>query len=207
MARTAPSAPADAAEQIAAEKAERSRQYRASQTTRNLIAALLATLGVVVIIMLMVPRAEAPPREPIDVAGIAANVESSYDRPVLVPEVPEGWLVNGARVEPDLVPSWGVILVPDEISFVNVAQGFGGDATWAAQKLAGTAPTDTVTIDGLTWDVYEIDDPSRTGNVSYGLGLQAGDDHVLIYGSASPEVTAEVASGLSAQIKVLKETP
>ncbi|MGC5170791.1 DUF4245 family protein [Microbacterium sp. DT81.1] len=199
--------PAQSPDDVAADKAERSRAYRASQTTRNLIAAMLATLAVVLVIILAVPRGEPAPRPPIDVAAVAQGVEETYDRAVLVADVPETWRVNGAQVEADAIAAWEVIYVPDENSFLRLAQGFDAGETWAAQVLRGAAPTGTATIDGLTWDTYEIAQPSRNANVSYALGIQAGPDHVLLYGSASPETTALVAGGLTDQIRALQEAP
>jgi len=193
------------ADRVAAEKAERSRAYRASQTTRNLIAAMLVTLAVVLVVVLGVPRGEPAPRPSIDVAAVAEGVEETYSRDVLVADVPDSWLVNGARVEADAIAAWEVIYVPDDNSFLRVAQGFDAGETWAAQTLQGAAPTGTVTIDGLTWDEYEIANPSRNGNVSYALGIQAGADHVLVYGSADPEITALVAESLTEQIRGLQE--
>jgi len=193
------------ADDVAAEKAERSRAYRASQTTRNLVAAMLVTLAVVFVIVLAVPRGEPAPRPPIDVAAVAEGVEDTYDRPVLVAEVPDTWRVNGARVDADTIVTWEVIYVPDENSFLRLAQGFDADETWAAQVLKGAAPTGTEAIDGLSWDRYEIADPSRSGNVSYALGIQAGPDHVLVYGSADAEATAVVAQSLTEQIRALQE--
>ncbi|HWI32532.1 MAG TPA: DUF4245 family protein [Microbacterium sp.] len=192
-------------DEIAADKAERSRNYRASQTMRNLVAALLATLVVVVVIVLGVPRGEPAPRPAIDVAAVAHGVEDTYGREVIVPVVPESWRVNGAQVEADAVATWGIIYVPDENSFLRVAQGFDADRTWAAQLLKGAAPNGTITLDGLSWDRYEIADPSRNANVSYALGIQAGPDHIVVYGSADPETTAQVAGSIADQVRALQE--
>ena len=54
----------ETAQETADRKAEFSRTYRASQNTRNLIAALLVTLAVVVVIVFAVPRGSLPEREP-----------------------------------------------------------------------------------------------------------------------------------------------
>lgn len=204
MARSRDLGPTETPQQVADAKAERSANYRASQTTRNLIAAMIATVAVVAVIVLAVPRGEPAPRAPIDVASVAEGIVDTYDRPVVVPEVPGSWLINGAAVEADAIPRWGIVYVPDENSFVNVSQGFDADETWAAQQLGGASPTGTITVDGIAWDRYEISDPSRNANISYALGTQAGTDHILIYGSASPETTRLVAEGLTEQVRELQ---
>lgn len=197
----------ETAAETAARKAESSRVYRSSQTTRNLIAALLVTLGIVLIIVLGVPRGEPAATEDVDVAAAAMEISDGYDRAIIVPDVPDEWRVNAADVMSDTVPAWTIVLAPGDGSYIRLAQAFDADETWAAQVLRGAAPVDTLTIEGITWDVYEIADPESAGNVAYALGTQAGGDHVLIYGSASPETTAAVAASVADEIDDLtKET-
>jgi hypothetical protein len=66
------------------------------------------------------------------------------------------------------------------------------------------APTGTETIDGLSWDVYDLGDRG-TANVTYALGTQAGPDYVLLYGSRSADSTKKLAESLTAQLSDLKE--
>lgn len=197
--------PAQTAEEIAEQKAARSAAYRQSQTFRNLVVALLASLVVVAVIFFAVPRGTPAPRPQIDVAEVAERVSDSYQRDVVVPEIPESWGVNVAEVTPGAPSVWQVVYTPDEVSFLDLAQAFDGDDTWAAQQLGGAAPTGTVTIDGIAWSEYEISNPDAHGNVSYALGTQAGADHVLLYGSASSETAAELAELVADQVRALQE--
>jgi len=197
----------ETAQETADRKAESSRIYRSSQTFRNLIAALLATVAVVVVIVFAVPRGEAPARQPIDVAKIAADVESSMQRPAVVPEVGDGWRVNAAELQGGSPVVWNITLAPeaaDERGFIRIAQAFGADVSWAPQILNGMAPTGTTTIDGQAWDVFDIGSRG-TANITYALGTQAGPDYVLLYGSRSAGSTAELAAALSPQMDDLKE--
>lgn len=193
-------------DETAARKAESSRIHRGSQNFRNLIAALLASFAVVAVVIWGVPHGEAPERPPIDVAAIAADVEETTGHDVLVPEVPDGWLVNAAQLESGEMAAWTIAYVPSETGFLRLAQGFSADETWAAQMLGGAAPRDAMTIEGISWDVYEIADPDANANVSYALGTQAGADHVLVYGSSEPEVAADLAADLTDQIEVLAQS-
>lgn len=195
-------------EETAARKAESSRVYRSSQTFRNLFAALLVILAVLAVVIFGVPRGEPAPRPEIDVAAEAAALSETLDRPVLTPEVPDGWRVNGASVQGEAVSAWTVVYVPDEASgYLRVAQGFDADDAWPVEVLGGERPDGTVSIAGLEWDEYRIADPSRAGNVSYALGTQAGTDRVLIYGSASAETAAIAAEALAPGIRELRATP
>lgn len=195
-------------EETADRKAESSRVYRSSQNVRNLIAALLATLAVVVVIVFAVPRGTPPEREAIDVAAVAEGVADSEGRIVIAPEMSGAWIVNRAGIEGDgSVRAFTVVYAPageDERGFLRVAQGFDADESWPARVLSGAAPQGTVTIDGIAWDRYELD-PDRTGNLSVALATDAGADTVLIYGAADDELVESMARSVTDQITALRE--
>jgi len=195
-------------DETAARKAESSRVYRSSQNVRNLVAALLATLAVVVVIMFAVPRGSAPEREPIDVAAAAERIATAEDRTVIVPEMSDDWVVNLAAVDGEgRVKAFNVVYAPadeNKRGFVNVSQGFDADASWVTRVLSGSAPDDTVTIDGITWDRYELD-PERTGNISVALSTDAGADTVLIYGTTTLDALEETARSVTDQITALRQ--
>ncbi len=198
----------ETADETAARKAESSRVYRSSQTTRNLVAALIATLAVVAVIIFAVPRGTPPPQDPIDVAAAAARVSSGEGRTAIAPEPPGDWIVNRATIDGDgVVRAWTIVLVPDDQDkrgFLRVAQGFDADAAWPARMLSGSAPIGTVTIDDIEWDRYELD-PSRTGNISVALATPAGRDTILVYGEADEALLESIAGSLSDQVRTLRE--
>ncbi|MET0734810.1 MAG: DUF4245 family protein [Microbacterium sp.] len=190
--------------ETAARKAESSRIYRSSQNTRNLVAAIIVTLAVVVVIVFAVPRGEPAPRDSIDVATVAQSVQDAEARTVLVPEAPAAWRVNRAGIVGDDTRAWTVVYAP-ESGFITIAQGFDADPAWPARVLAGAAVDDTVTIDGVEWSRYSIPDPSRTGNVSAALSTQAGPDTILVYGFADAETLEQAAASVSEQVLALRE--
>jgi hypothetical protein len=192
-------------DETAARKAESSRVYRSSQTVRNLIAALLATLAVVLVVVVAVPRGNPPAAAAIDVAAVAKEASSAYGRTVLVPDVPSSWRVNSAAVSGDDVETWTVVYATGATGYLRVSQGFDADAAWEARMLSGAGSDGTVTIDGIAWTRYAIADPAQAGNVDYAIGTQAGADRILIYGMTDAATAAEVASGLSDQIRDLRE--
>ncbi|WP_255305118.1 DUF4245 family protein [Microbacterium sp. 3J1] len=196
-------------EETAARKAASSKAYRSSQTFRSLIAALIATLAILLVIVLAVPRGEPASAPKVDLVGIAADVESTMGSPVVVPDLDDFWRVNAAELSTGAPAVWDVTLAPaaeDERGFIRLAQAFGTDSSWAPQRLNGIAPTDTTSIGGLEWDVYELGDAGAKQNVSYAIGTQAGDDYVLLYGSRSADSTAELAESLLPQIRELSES-
>lgn len=191
-------------QETADRKAESSRIYRASQTTRNLVAALIATLIVVAIVIFAVPRGTPPEADPIDVAAVAARLEAAEGRPVIAPDAPEDWRVNSAEMERDQAQAWTIVYAP-ESGFLRIAQGFDADETWPTRVLNGADVDGTVTIDGIVWDRYAIDDPAQAGNVSAALSVRAGPDTILVYGSAGEETLETAAASVSSEIQRLQD--
>lgn len=185
-------------EETADRKAASSAAYRASKNVRNLIVALLVTLAVVAVIYLAVPQGAAPEREAVDVAASAQAAGGGQD--LLVPIVPDDWRANSARFEGTM---WRVVYAPPS-GFVRIAQGLGEGENWPAQVLGGFAPTGTVTIDGIQWDVYDIPTAAARDGVDYALATAAGADTVLIYGSMDAATAQIAAEGVSDQILTLR---
>lgn len=188
-------------EETADRKAAASRAYRQSKTFRNLVAALLVTIGVVAVVYFGVPRGSLPDPEEVDVAAAAQSASAAIDHPLLVPVVPGDWRANSARLEGAM---WRVVYAPPS-GYVRVAQGVGVDSAWATKVLGGFAPTGTVTIDGITWDEYTIPSSARTDTVSYAISTAAGPDTVLIYGATDAPTAAVAATGVTDQILKLRE--
>ena len=130
-------------------------------------------------------------------------------REVLIPELGTFWRANSAKMLGGATVVWEVTLAPKsdtERGFIKVAQAFDADSSWAPQRLNGTAPTDTVRVGGLDWDVFKLGGSEANANITYALGTQAGDDYILLYGSRSADSTAELAESLIPQIRALSET-
>ncbi|GAB3602337.1 DUF4245 family protein [Microbacterium aureliae] len=191
-------------DETAARKAEASRIYRSSQTVRGLVAALIATIGVLIVMVFAVPRGTPPEREPIDVAAVAADVSEAQDRTLVVPDAPSEWLVNAASVTGDGIRAWTIVYVP-ETGFLRVAQGFDADESWPTRELGGAAIADTVEIGGVVWDRYDIRDPGRAGNVTGALAAPAGEDIVMVYGTSPAEDLEEAAAAVADDILALRE--
>ncbi|WES64969.1 DUF4245 family protein [Microbacter sp. GSS18] len=191
-------------DETAARKAESSRVYRSSQNVRNLLAALVVTVAVVAIVILAVPRGTPPEPEPIDVAAVAEGVSAAQGRTVVVPDAPADWRVNAASVTGDSVRAWTVVYAPAR-GFLRVAQGFDADPAWPTRVLSGADVGETVTIDGIVWDRYDIRDPSRAGNVSGALATQAGPDIVMVYGAVSDETLETAAASVAEDVREIRE--
>jgi hypothetical protein len=187
-------------EETAARKAENSLKHRQRQTLLNLVLALGASLLVVLVIVLIVPRSDAPMEPDIDVAPIAEQAQIASDDPLAVPELPEGWRANAAELRTstvDGVTAWYVGYLTPSDEYIGMYQGLEANPTWVAGLLERTLATGTTTIDGVEWTVYDNrDSGDDVGNARYGLTTEAGGSTFVLLGTATPEEFLALATAL-----------
>lgn len=197
----------ETAAETADRKAASSAAYRSSQTFRGLIAALIATVGVVLLIVLIVPRGNYTGSSAVDLQAAAKNAQSVMNRPLLVPALPNNWRVNKAVLIDGKPAVWDITVAPqadDARGYAHIAQAFDADANWALTPLRGTSPQGAVTIGGRAWDEYVIKNPDAAANIDYALGTQIGKDYVLVYGALGKAGTAELVAKISPQVDQLE---
>jgi hypothetical protein len=187
-------------EETAARKAENSLKHRQRQTLKNLVLALGASLLIVLVIVLLVPRSDAPIDPEVDVASIAEQARIASDDPLAVPALPEGWRPNAAELRTsavDDVTAWYVGYLTPSNEYIGMYQGIEANPTWVASLLARTTATGTTTIDGVEWTVYDNRETSiDVGNAKYGLTTEAGDSTFVLLGTATPEEFETLAAAL-----------
>lgn len=191
-------------EETAARKAENSRNYRARKTVNNLVYSLLATVGVVVLIVLVVPRSDQPLDRAVDWHSVTQEAQSSRQETLVDPELPDGWTSNYAEIRSTGtggVTSWNVGFVTPGDEFVGVTQGFDADPTWLASQVNRSIASSVTTIGGLEWTVYDNRENTEDfGNVHYALTTESGTSTVAIFGTASAEEITLVAEAVAAQV-------
>ena len=174
---------------------------RAKQTVNNLVLALLASLGVMLALVLVVPRDDSNRIQQVDYKSIAAEAEASSGQQILAPELPEGWWSNSARWSPkpaDGVQNWYVGFVGPKNQYIGLTQAFGINPTWLAFQLKNSAKTGTQAVGDLTWDIYEAlerEDSPKTKDFMMVLNYNE-TDTALIYGVAKPADFVEIASAI-----------
>ena len=192
-------------EETAARKAENSLKHRQRQTLKNLVLALGASLLVVLVIVLLVPRSDAPLDRDVDVQSIAAQAQIASDDPLAVPTLPEGWRANAAELRTssvDDVTAWYVGYLTPSDEYLGMYQGIEANPTWVAGLLARTPATGTTTIDGVEWTVYDNRHTSvDVGNAKYGLTTEAGDSTFVLLGTATPDEFETLATALVPTIR------
>jgi Protein of unknown function (DUF4245) len=187
-------------EETAARQAENSLKHRQRQTVTNLVLALGASLLVVLVLVLIVPRSDAPIERDIDVATVAEQAQVVSDDPLAVPDLPEGWRANAAELRTsnaDDVTAWYAGYLTPSNEYAGMYQGLDANPTWAAGLLARTPATGTTTIDGVEWTVYDNRDSSAdVGNARYGLMTEAGGSTFVLLGTATPDEFEDLAAAL-----------
>lgn len=123
-------------------------KHRAKQTVNNLLLSLLATSGLVLVLVLIVPRDDSSRHQPVDFVSVASSTEAATSNNVFTPTLPDDWWANAARWSPgtDGVDTWYLGLVGGQNQFVSVKQAFNYNATWLALETAGYLP-DTASSD------------------------------------------------------------
>ena len=164
-------------------------RHRARQTVINLILALGASIGLVVTLVLIVPRDDSSRIREIDYTAISqkAQEDSGFDVITITP--PENWWSNNAMLTTnniDTVPVFKAGFVGSDVKYVGYTQAFNANPTWLALSLNGKVLTKEYSSKHYKWDVYESivkNEPKKT--MDYIMVLNYKDqDYILLYGVA-----------------------
>jgi hypothetical protein len=161
---------------------------RARQTLNNLLLSLAATVGVMVLLVLAVPRDDSNRVQPVDYVAIAEQAESEANEKLLIPTIPVDWYSNAARYRSsaqDGVANWYVGFVGPNSEFVAVTQGLDVNQTWMQLMIESNKPTGEVVIQGKTWKVYEsVRENNPPKSKDYLMVLEYENNAVFVYGVA-----------------------
>jgi len=110
-------------------------KHRAKQTVNNLVLALLASLGIVLVTVLAVPRDDSNRIQPVDYQASVAAAEASSKLDILAPALPQDWWSNRATWHGktiDGVSYFETGFVGPKNQYVLVTQAFAVNPTWVA---------------------------------------------------------------------------
>jgi hypothetical protein len=195
-------------EETAARKAENSRKHRANQTLRNLIWSLVASVGLMLLIVVVVVRPDQPPREPVDFADVALQAQPTIDEPLAVPDVPGQWKANDADLgqSRDGVSTWYIGFITPSTQFIALSQGIEANPTWLVTLLDQQLATGTDTVDGREWTVYDNREGDDPGNLAYAMVTESGDSTYVLYGTADTNEFRTLAGSVGAEIDEAEST-
>lgn len=194
---------AETPHEIAERKAAASAKRRSNQTPLNLVFALLASLGVVALVVLVVVRPSSIERDPIDYRTVAADAQSAVDVPLVVPDLPEGWSANRAELvtgEADGINSWQIGLLTPGEQYIGLVQGITADPRWVSEQTANGEATGRVTIGDHRWQIYDRRDVQDPGNLAYVMTTVSGDSTIVLGGTAADIEFGALADAVGAEL-------
>ena len=188
-------------EETAARKAENSRAHRANQTTRNLVVALLASLGIVLFIVLVVVRPSNNLVKSVDYRMVAAQAQPSVDVTLAAPVLPKTWRSNSASLESGngKTSTWYVGLLTPKNQYIGIEEGIDTPDTWFGSLLGKAQATGHKTMGGLDWTVYDQRSLPNTGNYAYALAASDGHAHFVLHGSAGDAEFEKLAAAVGTE--------
>jgi uncharacterized protein DUF4245 len=130
---------------------------RSSRSVADMIRSLVVVGGVVVILVLIVPRPSAVTQPPVDVAGIAQGAQSGAGFTLSVPaDLPAEWHATSARLldGTDNVRTWHAGYQTADAQYAAVEQAKNVTAVWLRANTQGGDPVGTTTVAGATWTQY-----------------------------------------------------
>lgn len=188
-------------QEAADRKAKASADHRKHQTVNNLVLSLLATLAVVVVLVLLVPRGDAGSLQPVDYRSVAADAAGAEPVPLAVPELPAGWSANAAQLRTGTtggVDVWYIGLLTPGREFIAVFQGFDANSTWVAEQVHKTPPKGAAVIDGARWTVYDNRSSGRdVGDAEYALVAEGDGSTLALVGTADIDEFRVLARALT----------
>lgn len=116
---------------------------RAKQTVINLLLSLAATLGIVLVTILAVPRDDSNRIQPVDYKAAVSQAEAASGLDILAPELPQGWWSNRAKwrgATADGVHFFETGFVGPKNQYVRLIQAFEVNPTWVALATKDFAP-------------------------------------------------------------------
>jgi hypothetical protein len=178
---------------------------RARQTLINLLLSLGATIGVMLVLILAVPRDDSNRVQAVDYKELAAQAASQAPGPLLVPAIPVDWYSNSARFRSatqDGVATWYAGFVGPNSEFIALTQGFDVNQTWLQIQLEANKPTEEVVLGNSTWEIFESskeNNPQKSKD--FLMVLEYDTNAVLVYGVAPRQQLEDFATQLSLLIE------
>jgi hypothetical protein len=191
--------------ETAARKAESSRLHRQRQTVNNLVYSLIATLGIVIVIVLMVPRSNpGTVGKPVDWRSVAAQGTGSEPDPLLSPDLPRGWTANAAELRTGAasgIDDWHIGFIAPDKQYIGLDQGFKADDTWIVTEVDGIRATGSTTIGGVKWVIYDNRaGQSASDDTTYAMVATHSASTVVLAGTASQKEFDAVARALAPEL-------
>lgn len=166
-------------------------------SAKNLVLSLAAVVGMVLVLVLIVPRVSSVSGPPVDVHATAVDVKARTGWPIVeAVALPQGWTTTSARFvrTTDGFSTWHAGYQTPSGTYVAVEQAMDPSSTWVEAQTNRAPSTGTLEAGGRTWTKYERD--SKVQNSLVDDPKTAGELATLITGTASFEDMAQFVDHL-----------
>ena len=157
-------------------------------SAKNLVLSLIAVVGMVLVLVMLVPRVSSVSGPPVDVHATAVSVQADTGWPIVEPVgLPDGWSptsVRYVRTTGDFM-TWHVGYQTPSGTFVAVEQTMEPTREWIAAQTNRAPSEGTMDVAGRTWEKYVRD--SKVQNSLLHVPEGEGELTTLITGTASFE--------------------
>ena len=186
-------------QEIAEAKAEARRLRRQRQTAKNLIASLVASLGIVIFLVLVVARPDGQVAEPIDYVAVGAEAEAESGYDLAIPALDETWSSNRADLREEPTGDvWRVGLISASGGFVQIVHYLDTDDVTNEIPDDGVNGSETLTsLNGarLEWSSRDRSGVEGAGNDVYLLWTPVSNGNLVLRGTSQASVLS-IASQL-----------
>jgi hypothetical protein len=184
----------DTSTPVAETEAPRRGRGRNSRSVADMIRSLVVVGGVVVVLILIVPRPSGVSQPPIDVSAVAQGARATAGFPISVPRsLPTEWRATSARLldGTDNVRTWHIGYQTSDAQYAAVEQAKGATAVWLRSNTQDGKAVGTQQVGDVAWtQVLHENRLQRT------LQLVDGNVTTLVTGTASWEDLGVLAASL-----------
>lgn len=120
-----------------------------------MVRSLLVIVGIVVVIVLAVPRPSQTPQRSVDVTSIAGGAVGRLGFEPAVPVgLPAGWVATSADVRDSAngITTWHIGYLTADGHYASIEQAARVTGRWEEILTSGGTPEEPQTIDGTTWE-------------------------------------------------------
>ncbi len=189
--------------EIAEAKAEARRLRRQRQTAKNLIASLVASLGIVIFLVLVVARPHEQVAEPIDYAAVGAEAETESGYDLAIPVLDETWSSNRADLREESTGDvWRVGLISTSGGFVQIVHYLNTDDITNELPEDGVDGIETlISLNGASheWSSRDRSGIESAGNDVYLLWTPVSNGHLVLRSTSQASVLSIASQLLDAE--------
>jgi hypothetical protein len=186
---------------------QKAKEHRAKQTVNNLLLSLLATAGMVLVLILIVPRDDSNRIPRIDYIAIAEQASTSSGNDIAAPPIDTGWWSNQAKwfgSPVDAVPRFEAGFVSPDNEYIGMTHAFGVNPTWLALSLKDVVLEKNFSNpqSDVVWGIYrsaEVHDPVQTRDYMWVATL--GTNAILLYGTAPENDFESLSKSIETELK------